>query len=490
MSDKTVHLQLKYNGQPIIIDCLSREHNVSDLKEELFKLTRVLPKNQKILGLRTTNNDPVVDSTTLSCLVLKPGTKLMLIGSTQEEILKVNSTEDSPDVVDDFDFKEEDIQLCNVTENIEKVARRCKAYRPRKLSEFRDGKKLLVLDIDYTIFDHLTPAESVHQLARPHLIEFLTRAYVHYDIAIWSATSMTWILAKLGQLGIIPLHVAKTFQHRNNITGSTSSTNDDSLPSEDLNASDDQYNKSFRIALILDSSDMISVKFTEHGIKEVKPLAVIWNNHPQWGPHNTIMFDDVRRNFIMNPQSGLRIRSYRDAHVNCSRDHELLRLIKYLELIALNEQDFTQLNHNHWDRYVHKHRKQWEALKIKRKKQSKLCQDNETTNNQPFVVQSSTSSSSQSSIYASTINSNNVVSVPVISSSCTVHEPIEVSSSSLSSSPNNTTTNTTTTSSFTSGQKRVHDKNPDDNDDDNNHCVDTNQTYNMIKDNLNKGDED
>lgn len=49
----------------------------------------------------------------------------MLIGSTQEEIvnltqvydfrqLKVNSTEDSPDVVDDFDFKEEDIQLCNV----------------------------------------------------------------------------------------------------------------------------------------------------------------------------------------------------------------------------------------------------------------------------------------------------------------------------------------------------------------------------------------
>lgn len=56
MSDTTVLLQLKYNGQPIIINCLSREHNVSDLKEELFKLTRVLPKNQKILGLRTTNS--------------------------------------------------------------------------------------------------------------------------------------------------------------------------------------------------------------------------------------------------------------------------------------------------------------------------------------------------------------------------------------------------------------------------------------------------
>ena len=31
----------------------------------------------------------------------------------------------------------------------------------------RPGKKLLVLDIDYTLFDHRTPAENPLQLMRP-----------------------------------------------------------------------------------------------------------------------------------------------------------------------------------------------------------------------------------------------------------------------------------------------------------------------------------
>ena len=43
---------------------------------------------------------------------------------------------------------------------------------------------------------------------------------------------------------------------------------------------------------------------------QVKPLGVIWGKYPQWGPHNTIMFDDLRRNFIMNPQSGLKVLHY------------------------------------------------------------------------------------------------------------------------------------------------------------------------------------
>ncbi|TNN05312.1 Ubiquitin-like domain-containing CTD phosphatase 1 isoform 1 [Schistosoma japonicum] len=423
--------------------------------------------------------------------------KLMLIGSTQEDILKVNNTEDTSDVVDDFEFKEEDTQLHSVPENIKKVTRRCEAYRPRKLSEFRDGKKLLVLDLDYTIFDHLTPAESAHQLARPYLMEFLTRAYVHYDIAIWSATSITWILAKLSQLSIIPLHVAKTFQHRNYLVDSTTSTADNSIL-QGINITDDQHNGSFRIALILDSSDMISVNFTAHGIKEVKPLAVIWTNHSQWGPHNTIMLDDVRRNFVMNPQSGLRIRSYRDAHINYLHDRELLHLINYLELIAINEKDFTKLNHNHWERYVQKHYKQLNTLKCKQKKQLKCCQVDEITNNQLSTIQLPTSnitsitSSSLSSIYSSTVNSN-VSSISSSSSShCRVYEleefPIN-STTHISS----TSSSTTITCSLTSGQKRVHGKNNEinssDNDDapvavvivqDDNHSIDTYQLCDVI----------
>ena len=45
-------------------------------------------------------------------------------------------------------------------------------------------------------------------------------------------------------------------------------------------------------------------------ILKVKPLGVIWGKYSNWSPKNTIMFDDIRRNFIMNPQSGLKVGQY------------------------------------------------------------------------------------------------------------------------------------------------------------------------------------
>ncbi|KAG5450850.1 Ubiquitin-like domain-containing CTD phosphatase 1 [Clonorchis sinensis] len=352
--DSQLVIQIKFNGQPLVVDSLGPEHTLGDLKQALFKQTRVLAETQKLLGLRACNNAPVDDSTLLSQLVLKPSTKIMLIGSTQEAIEDVNRIADSPtDVVDDFEIRDEDIQLCDLPENLEKVVRRSKSYKPRKLCEPRLGKRLLVLDVDYTIFDHLTPAENARQLARPYLFEFLKRAYVHYDIAIWSATSMTWILAKLGQLGIIPANAASILRNQTTDVSVTSQT-----PAPDtLQLSSESQQAPFRISLLLDATDMISVHFSSHGVKEVKPLAVIWKNHPQWGPHNTIMFDDVRRNFIMNPQSGLRIRPYRDAHVNRTKDRELRGLALYLELIAAREKDFTVLHHNRWEKYVSKYKR-------------------------------------------------------------------------------------------------------------------------------------
>ncbi|KAA3676470.1 ubiquitin-like domain-containing CTD phosphatase 1 [Paragonimus westermani] len=332
---------VKFNGKLVTVDCLRPTDTIADLKRTLFDKTQVLPETQKILGLRTRNNEPANDDLKLSQLVLKPNSKLMLIGSTQKAIVCVNKTMDIPtEVVDDFDLKEEDVQLGLLPENLEKVRRRAKAYRARRLCEQRPGKRLLVLDVDYTIFGHLTPAESARQLARPYLFEFLKRAYVHFDIVIWSATRVipsnaaSMLRAQAGEEAIVE-------------DPYTADTSEETVPEPP-----------FRITLLLDSSDMISVHFPSHGVREVKPLGVIWENHPQWGPHNTIMFDDVRRNFIMNPQSGLRIRSYRDAHVNYKTDHELRDLALYLELIAAREPDFKRLNHNHWERYVSRHKRQ------------------------------------------------------------------------------------------------------------------------------------
>lgn len=41
---------------------------------------------------------------------------------------------------------------------------------------------------------------------------------------------------------------------------------------------------------------------------QVKPLGVIWGKYGDfYNRKNTIMFDDIGRNFLMNPQNGLKV---------------------------------------------------------------------------------------------------------------------------------------------------------------------------------------
>lgn len=83
----------------------------------------------------------------------------------------------------------------------------------------------------------------------------------------------------------------------------------------------------------------------------MKPLGVIWGKYPQYSSKNTIMFDDIRRNFIMNPKSGLKIRPFRQAHLNRDKDRELVHLSTYLLDIAQYCDDFDTLNHKKWEKY-------------------------------------------------------------------------------------------------------------------------------------------
>lgn len=69
----------------------------------------------------------------------------------QRKVIEI-TTVDPPDVIDDYDFTEEDLEVFMRPENLEKLERRCKSYKFVKIAEFRPGKRLLVLDIDYTIF--------------------------------------------------------------------------------------------------------------------------------------------------------------------------------------------------------------------------------------------------------------------------------------------------------------------------------------------------
>ena len=60
------------------------------------------------------------------------------------------------------------------------------------------------------------------------------------------------------------------------------------------------------------------------------------------------MFDDLRRNFLMNPQTGLKIRPFKNAPTEGHKDKELKRLTRYLKAIA-DLDDFTQLDHRNWE---------------------------------------------------------------------------------------------------------------------------------------------
>lgn len=305
-------ITVKWSGKEFCINIFETD-TVLTLKERIYEETGVRPDRQKLLNLKF-KGKPAQDENTIGMLGIKKGFKLMLMGSREEDIAEVSQApENLPDVINDLDIEEEEVEIEKAEVYLSKIQKRIDNYNVLELNPLREGKKLLVLDIDYTLFDHRSVAESGIELMRPFLHEFLTRAYKDYDIVIWSATSMKWINEKMKLLGV---------------------TN----------------NANYKIAFHLDSLAMISVHTPKYGVVDVKPLGMIWGKYKQFSSKNTIMFDDIRRNFIMNPQSGLRIRPFKQAHLNRLKDRELLKLSDYLELIAKLD-DFQALNHRKWEEY-------------------------------------------------------------------------------------------------------------------------------------------
>lgn len=261
----------------------------------------------------------VDDSTKITELDIKEGKPLMMVGSRECDIESINEKPAGTDeVVNDLEDnldQGENESFENKEVYLSKIRRRVKEYKIEMFNQPREGKKLLVLDIDYTLFDHRSSAETGLELMRPYLHEFLTSAYEHYDIVIWSATSMKWIVEKMKLLGV-------------------------------------HNNENYKVAFYLDYNAMITVHCQKRGVVEVKPLGVIWQKFPEfYSSKNTIMFDDIRRNFLMNPSSGLRIKAFSHCHINRSKDKELLKLATYLKNIAQNCDDFNKLNHRKWESY-------------------------------------------------------------------------------------------------------------------------------------------
>ncbi|KAK8916947.1 Ubiquitin-like domain-containing CTD phosphatase [Platanthera zijinensis] len=305
-------LTVKWSGEEYTVRVCG-DDSVAELKRRICEATNVLPKRQKLLYPKLANRLSD-DSLLLSQFNFKPSIKMTMIGTVEDDII-VDQV-DSPEIADDFDLGQDEVVDCKDKEvNKQKLQRRISQYKIKLLNPCRKGKNLLVLDIDYTLFDHRSPAENPQELMRPYLHEFLSAVHAEYDIIIWSATSMKWVELKMGQLGVL-------------------------------------NNPVYKITALLDLLAMITVQTDSHGTFNCKPLGLIWAHFPEfYNSKNTIMFDDLRRNFVMNPQNGLTIRPFRKAHLNRSSDQELVKLTQYLLAIA-ELPDLSVLDHRNWESYT------------------------------------------------------------------------------------------------------------------------------------------
>ncbi|XP_031129688.1 ubiquitin-like domain-containing CTD phosphatase [Ipomoea triloba] len=311
LTEEELTLTVKWSGKEYTVRVCGSD-TVGELKRRICEVTNVLPKRQKLLYPKV-GSKLADDCLLLSQIPIKTSLKMTMIGTVEDEIF-VDQV-DSPEIVDDFEIgQEEAVDIKDKEVNKQKLRRRIEQYKITLRNPCREGKKLLVLDIDYTLFDHRSTAENPLELMRPYLHEFLSAVYAEYDIIIWSATSMKWVELKMGQLGVLS-------------------------------------NPNYKITAMLDHLAMITVQSDSHGIIDCKPLGLIWAKFPEfYSPKNTIMFDDLRRNFVMNPQNGLTIKPFRKAHANRGTDRELMKLTQYLLAIA-DLDDISVLNHKDWESY-------------------------------------------------------------------------------------------------------------------------------------------
>ncbi|KAI1319378.1 DNA N-glycosylase and apurinic/apyrimidinic (AP) lyase [Mortierella claussenii] len=259
------------------------------------------------------------DHVVLSSLSLKNNQTFLMMGTPEHKVIKPPET--MPDVLNDLeeDYTPDDEAFASMAQNQKSLKSTISKCKIAIMNELRPGKKLLVLDLDYTLIDCKALNNSLVEVMRPGLHDFLAVCYEHYDIVIWSQTSWRALEAKVTTIGLL--------------------THPD-----------------YKISFVMDISTMFSVLSQRDGKPfrhQVKALDIIWAKFPQYSARNTIHIDDLSRNFAMNPRSGLKIGAFKNGAVSRHTDRELYYLARYLNLViqAIIQPEVPGKLHNH-DRVV------------------------------------------------------------------------------------------------------------------------------------------
>jgi ubiquitin-like domain-containing CTD phosphatase 1 len=323
-----ITLPLKWRADAFDV-VLPPSSTVADAKAAVATRTGVPAATVKLVGLKTVAGALASDATLLADVApARPGARFMVLGTPAAAAAALaTAAEAAPALADESEGEEDgaaddgdvDPRVCPDAQA--KLARRIDAFTLTLRRPLRVDKRLLVLDIDYTLFDLNSTAETPAELARPHLHAFLAAAHEHYEIVIWSATNMKWVEVKMEELGCAD-HPA------------------------------------FSLACYLDHRAMVTVRTARHGVFNAKPLPLLWaklaaasGGVAHWGPHNTLMLDDLKRNYVFNPECGLVIKPYKRAATSRHTDDELARLAEYVTAIA-RLPTFEGLVHRRWEKWM------------------------------------------------------------------------------------------------------------------------------------------
>ncbi|GAB5036580.1 had iiid h [Nannochloropsis oceanica] len=315
-SQELYELVAKWRGKEIDLGTLPGGCTIANIKILLEAKTRVLPERQKLIGLSVQGGKAAKDENTLEQLVLKGKrgpVKFMLMGTPEAESF-VDPSEKTglPEVFDDFELdvtaiSEEWRRSVQNSENLRKFTAKTQVHL---INPPRQGKRLLVLDLDHTlldfssreeVIDRLSMAEAASIMKRPHLDAFLAAVYPFYDLVAWSQTSWRWLEIKMVELGLLT-HPA------------------------------------YRFCFVLDKTSMFHVESTKGNGSlfkhQVKPLQLIWTKFPHWNETNSVHVDDLSRNFALNTGNGVKIKAYYRNAEGASEDKELVYLGRYLVRLA------------------------------------------------------------------------------------------------------------------------------------------------------------
>lgn len=279
-----------------------------ELKQRLDSELDVPHEKMRLMGFTNACGQAVSENDRLCDLSFKKTRTFMLMGTVREQQLR----EPPPQAPAGSPPPPPDPGSVIRTElHLERLRTAIETTTIHMINQPRQSTKLLVLDLDYTVFDCKSSA-PITQCKRPFTDELLAEVYPFYDIVVWSQTRWHWVEAKLTELGLLT-------------------------------------DSRFCIAWCMDRSSMFTVTSAgrdgQPRIHEVKALEVIWAKFPAFGPHNTVHVDDLSRNFAMNPRNGIEVTPFRVKHG--TGDVELQHLTAYL-LSLVAAPDLSQVDHWNW----------------------------------------------------------------------------------------------------------------------------------------------